>query len=250
MNTIEKIQKRAQLLDEAREMHDKAGHEKRNFTKEEERRFDKCIEEAHLLSAEIEAEEVDLRLQTAQVTNDPDIRSFGGAPIFRGLSGIATRPLAPGEIRIYRKGEERVLAQDIRAKHPLPDDIRPEEVSLGRAIRAMITGDWTKADAEKRIMATSPGAQGGYLIPDSLSSEVIAMAINKMVVQQAGAAFTPMDTKKLTVPKVVAMPEPEWLPENEEGSFGDITFDKVDLGLKRLRYMLVCQWNWQRTRQI
>lgn len=97
MDTIEKIRKRAELLQEARSMHDKAEEEKRDLTKEQESRFYECLRTAELLSTEIEVEEFELR--TTQVL-DPELLSCGGAPVFRD-SALPKRHVIPG--KTYRQ---------------------------------------------------------------------------------------------------------------------------------------------------
>jgi len=206
------------LIDEARAMHKKAEEERRAFTSSETTKYNELMKKVDAKKDEIDAEERAQQLEMA------------GA----GSSGAPNSPPGPGEVRVYRPGEERQYVADMQAANPLPDGIRPEELSLGRAVRSMITGDWSKAPAEQRVMGTVPDSAGGYLVPAPLSADIISLAMAKMRVRQAGAAFTDMPSKTLTIGKVLNIPDGQWLPENAQGDFEDIDFGAVVLTAKKL----------------
>lgn len=218
---------RSTQLAEARAILAKAQLEKRDLTGAEEKQYnllDKEIEEVGLL---IEVEEG--RLAEERGKGEEDAYTVGsGGQLSRG------KEVGPGEVRIYRPGEEKRYIQDEQRRHTLPDGIKPEELSLGRALQAALSGDWSRAQAEQRVMATAPDSGGGYLVPAPLSAGIIGLALNKMKVRRAGALFTPMESKTLTIGRVDGMPIPEWLAENEQGNFSDTTLGAVVLTAKKL----------------
>jgi len=62
----------------------------------------------------------------------------------------------------------------------------PRALSMGRAIRSMVTGSWKNAEAEAECLGSFPGSAGGHLVPDELSNIVIDAARSKSVLMQAG----------------------------------------------------------------
>ncbi len=205
----------SEKIDQARVINDLAKDEKRALTDSEKTEFNR-------LMLEIDDQKTTIRQAERDQKREMDSLADNG------------RATQPGEIRLYKPGEERAFVDAVQAKHSLPDGIRAEDVSVGRAIAAMVTGDWSRANNEKRVMATAPGASGGYLVPAPLSSSIIAMALNKMKVRQAGAQFVPMDSKTLTIPRVDGIPSGAWLAENTAGNFEDVTFGAVTLTAKKL----------------
>jgi HK97 family phage major capsid protein len=107
-----------------------------------------------------------------------------------------------------------------------------EELSLGKAIRAIATGNWGKfAPAEARALGTITG--GEWFVPEELSAAVIQMALAKAQIMKSGAEFVPMDKKTMLIPKILTMPTPEWTAENIgfTGSH-DMTFTGITLSAK------------------
>lgn len=137
-------------------------------------------------------------------------------------------------IQGFGYGEEQRFMQHIMSKNQLPDGIQARDLSLEKAIGAMVTGDWKGCDLEKRVMATSPNASGGFLVPEAMAAGVIGKAINAMRVTQAGARVVPMTSKTMTMARVDGIPTGAWLAENATGSFEDITFGAVELTAKKL----------------
>jgi HK97 family phage major capsid protein len=119
--------------------------------------------------------------------------------------------------------------QSLREHVPLrpPDGIRPGDLSFGRALRAIITGDSRDAQAEQRVMATSPGASGGYLVPEAIALDVLDRARAASTVFRAGARTIPMDTQELHFARVVSAGPPLWKPENVAAPATDVVLDRV-----------------------
>lgn len=220
---LEMRRKRANMLKECRAMLDKAEEERRDLTEREKREYSQKDREIDELGETIKKEEARIHEERRQGEMENEGTISNGWTTGDG-----------SQLRVYAPGEEMRFVRDTLQRHPLPGGIRPEELSLGRAVRSMITGDWSRAQAEQRAMATTPDASGGYLVPAPLSAKLIGLALNRMQTRRAGVAFTPMDSKTLTVAKVKSIPAGAWLGENIPGEFEDMTFDAVTLTAKKL----------------
>ena len=102
-------------------------------------------------------------------------------------------------------------------------------LSVGRAVRGMITGNWEGAEAERRVMGTTPGASGGFLMPDPISANVIDLARNRTVLIQAGALTIPMAAKNLRIVKIVQDPSAAWRDEGDAITESDGEFEAISL---------------------
>ncbi len=103
----------------------------------------------------------------------------------------------------------------------------PEKLSVGRAIRGMISGDWSGAENEKRTLATS--SNGGLLVPLSIFANVIDLARAKSVAAQGGARFVTMPDGNMSLVRVVSATGFESKAENEAFSGGAVGFSPVNL---------------------
>ena len=220
MNAVaKKIQEREKALTEAKELLNKAEKEERDLSQKEKKEYNRLKTKAENLNREIREKKLEFegkgeeaRMETAEIKENKEI---------------------------YRKEDIDAFARDIKqnseVRSELPAGTTTRDLSCGRAIKSIITGDWTGAEAEKRAMSTTPNASGGYVVPDILSADVIGAALNKTAVLSAGAAFTEMESKKVTIPRVTEIPEAEWKGENNEISdYSSMTFEGVDLEAKTL----------------
>lgn len=108
---------------------------------------------------------------------------------------------------------------------------QPEQhLSVGRAVRGIITGDWRDAEAEQRTMSTGNGTLGGFLMPDPISANMIDLARNQAVMIRAGALTIPMASQNLRVVKVVTDPTAQWRGEGAAITESDGTFAALQLG--------------------
>ena len=105
-----------------------------------------------------------------------------------------------------------------------------ERLSFGRMLRGIVTGEWDDASAERRVMSEGVLADGGYLVPTPLSTEIIDLARAQARVIQAGARTVPMTSSTLKMAKVLSDPEPGWRGENQP-----IPEDELTFGLSELR---------------
>lgn len=109
-----------------------------------------------------------------------------------------------------------------------------ESLSLRKALRGIVLGDWDAAEPERRAMSESVLAGGGYLLPTVLSSQMIDLARNDARVMQAGARIFPMENRTVDVAKWVSDPSMAWHTEAATISPSDATIGKITLTAQAL----------------
>lgn len=143
----------------------------------------------------------------------------------------------------YREGAPLASDQSfvgaMRALNRIPDAQAEQPLSLGKYLRGALTGRWDGAEDELRVSNALSGASsaaGGILIPEILSGEVVDLARAQTRVIQAGARVVPMANRKVTIPKWVTDPVPEWRGENspfaeDDGGMGSLEMSAKGLGV-------------------
>lgn len=104
-----------------------------------------------------------------------------------------------------------------------------ESLSMGRAIRAMIVGDWSQAPAEHRALSTTSNPTAGILVPEDMSATVIDKARAASVLVRAGAITVPMDSSTLKIARITTDATISTHTENEAFSHTDVVFDGVEI---------------------
>ena len=218
---IQAKQKRTRLIEEAGALLEKAkGEDRRQLTAAEGAKFDALHKEAEEIETDIKRWDRPVGIQRLLRGK----RGFGDDGIGRGL-------LRTGEIRALAP-EDRLA--DVAPGDPLPDGVQPEDLSLGRFVRGLVTGNWTNAEAEHRVMATTRDTLGGHLVPSPLSSRVIDLARAQARVIQAGAVTVVMEGHTLKLARLTADPSAGWKAENTDASVSDLNLDAVTLEAKVL----------------
>jgi len=229
--------KRDELLQQRQMILDKAIAEKRGYNAEEK----KCVEE---LQAGVTAydqqihDAEDIRNQRAGIPRDqppvtmaigdPEPGTMRGEPESKRIRFIDVK--SGREVRTFLPGEDWTRGRN----YSLPDGIRPEELSIGRMVRGLISGDWTGAQAEQRTMAEGTGMLGGWMVPAPLSARIIQSARTKLRVMQAGALTVEMESPTLKMAKVISEPTAHWVPENADAVFSDLNFAPVEMQAKKI----------------
>lgn len=149
-----------------------------------------------------------------------------------GIAGpAAAAPVREGEVRVLAPSEK--LADVCR--RDLIDGIKPEDLSLGRVLRGLVTGEWSGAEAEKRaVMAEGTSSLGGVLIPAPMAAQVIDLARNQAVVFRAGASTVPMTANTLKMCKVTGDMSASWREENAAITASEMSFDSLSFTAKAL----------------
>ena len=152
----------------------------------------------------------------------PERRSAPAQPV---TAPDAIRTSDPMEWRDCRSGKEvRVLGRDqsFADLHKGGD-----QLSLGRAVRALIVGSWADAPAEHRALSTTANPTAGILAPNPLSATVIDKARALSVLSNAGARVVDIPSGTLTIARVATDATMEVHAENTAFSGSDIVFDAV-----------------------
>lgn len=113
----------------------------------------------------------------------------------------------------------------------------PEEFSLGRALRAVITGDHSAASAECKALGGS-AVPGSFLLPSRVSGMFIDLARAASVIVPAGAQTIIFEDGQLTIPRITADVTAAWRAEGAAISESDPTFDAISVTPKSLGAMV------------
>lgn len=120
---------------------------------------------------------------------------------------------------------------DRYANHVQPvGGINAGELSLGRAIIAMVRGSWANAPAEREFYnALGTGLPGGgaTMVPHQLAANIIDMARAKTALVNAGAITVPMETDRMTMARVSNDPVLETKAENAAFTGTDMVFGEL-----------------------
>lgn len=142
----------------------------------------------------------------------------------------------------YREGAplaaDQTFVGAMRALNRIPEAHDSDaQLSLGKYLRGSLTGRWDGAEDELRVanaLSGATSAAGGILIPEILSGEIVDKARAQTRVVQAGARVVPMANRKVTVPKWVTDPVPEWRAENSAFAEDDAGMSSLELNAKGL----------------
>lgn len=141
----------------------------------------------------------------------------------------------------YREGQPLAADQTyvgaMRALNRVPSIQDETALSFGKYLRGAMTGRWDDASDEMQVFnALSGGSStaGGILIPEILTGQIVDLARARTRVIQAGARVVPMANRKVTVPKWLSDPVPDWRAENSAFAEDDATLGSVDLEAKGL----------------
>lgn len=138
-------------------------------------------------------------------------------------------PLEKGEVRTFKASEKlSKIAEHYRV------DGEQQALSVGKYVRGLVTGEWQGAKAEQQAMAQGVLSDGGYLVPQRLSTELIDLARNKARTMQAGALTVPMESNNLTIARIKEDPQVNWKKENEPIEESGMSFDGIELKTKTL----------------
>lgn len=204
MNPIkEAIDGKTKLVHEARAIINKVETDKRDITPEEQKQYDSLLNQ----------------IDKAQIRIDNLYKEAGITPgkealdIVMGNGHRTTIPNKDGITFYSRDNLKELLSKPGQSKQP---------VSLGKSVRAIITGDYSKLNREERDAIGVGSGGGNYLISMELGKQLIVEALEKTQVINAGARYVPMSENDLMIPKLTQLPSTEFKAENETYS-GDKT---------------------------
>lgn len=153
-----------------------------------------------------------------------DNGGYGGPGDRPGGEHLFVRTASGREIRVVEPSES------IRVAMPNLED--PGGLSIGRFVRAAVSGDWQHAKRESEAVRTMSGASdllGGFLLPDPLSAQVVDAARAEARVIQAGARTIPMTEGTMKIATVAGDPSTYWRFEGVDVTESDATFAQTVL---------------------
>ncbi len=232
MNIRELLERRGSLALGLRSLLDQAESEKRALNTAEEKRWEAGLVELDGVNARI-ARDLGSQADILGGLQRGDRRAFLNAVELRAEESLAPRA-SRQDVDAYAVGQPaggiRFLTSDGREVRGLrPDESfaaamrgtgsAPEtRLSMGRFVRALVKNDWRDAEAERRAMITDVDTQGGFGVPRPLGDEIIDLSRANSVLIGAGALTIPMESKTMTLVRIVTDPTVVWKQEDAKGS--------------------------------
>lgn len=212
-NIAEMRQQRANTITQARAILDKAETEKRAVTTEEETQYDNLIAEAERQQKEIEREERQQSLE--RELGERQQRQQTPAVIPGGIK----EDLEPG-IRMARYTKATLVSQkEGRSFEDVAKRMYPKDITLQEARAAMGAG--TPSD-------------GGVLVPDDYSTEIIPLLRDKSSIRALGARVVPMPKGNLKMAKQTGAANFMWVGENKPINASKTALGMMSLSAKKL----------------
>lgn len=129
-----------------------------------------------------------------------------------------------------------------RQTTPAPDVrvVKNENVSISKYLRGLWLGAWDNAPEEQRIykaLNTAIGTQGGFLVPEEISTDLIELVKAKAVVRRMpGVKVIPMKRDTWSQRRIDTGPVVTWGTQNTSITEDTaLAFGKVELRLKDCR---------------
>jgi len=189
--------------------------------------FRKLIEESRELLSQAESLEELARLRAT--IGLPTEQRVGVIPIADEHAALPAAQWSDSNgRRVHVLGREHRFIDYVRATSRRPE-LNPDELSLGRLLRAMITKTWDGCELERRAMSESINSGGGVLVADELLGRFIDKARNKSVLSQAGMRVVPLSSDTCTIARVATDPSFAIKAENAVFSESDVAFDAVQM---------------------
>lgn len=215
VSSVELRQIRQRVIDAMRDVTAAAERQSRNLNDSERVDFDDCEQAFRDLTAQIEAKEAAERRELDEA------RSLGGGRSTRSAgAAVLTREQSMAE---HVRSQRRSYGDTIDG---LPAD---ENLSFGRIVRGMVTGEWDGADRERRALWESNPTSAGVLVPAPMASGILDLARNQARVMQAGAVTVPMESSSLKIARQTGDPSLAWHTEGDTINESNLTFDSVTL---------------------
>lgn len=128
-----------------------------------------------------------------------------------------------------REAQGAILGREQRMADRFPNTAN---LSLGKYLRGIITGDWENAAAEAQEYRSLTTVTGAALIPQALSAQVLDAVRAKSVLFQSGAGMVPMEARTVVIPRVKTDPIFGFKAEAEACDESIIEFEGVELKAK------------------
>ncbi len=89
-----------------------------------------------------------------------------------------------------------------------------------------------------KALAEGAGTAGGFLVPPEVAREIIEMLRGQAVVMKSGARTMPMNSNILTLPKMTAGAQAEYVGENSNIVKSEESFGQLNLSAKKLAVLV------------
>jgi HK97 family phage major capsid protein len=211
-NSDDAKQKRSKIWDKMNEMIQLRKSEKRDFTNSEKTKYEQLRSDFDVLTErlkELEADEKRALIMAGKAADE---------------SRRQNNPKGSAWIDLETGNQVEVLERSEKMTDVIGKD---RNLNLGRALRALVTGNWTGAAEERAALATTSGS--GLLVPTTVFSDVLDLARSKSVVFQAGGLTALMPDGRMNLARVASDPEIQEKAENEAFSNDNIIFDALPL---------------------
>lgn len=203
--------KKDSLASEMRALVDRAKAEQREFTPEENARFDALDADMTAIRGTLErAKKVDDLPPVLPVVHDRAATDDGA------------------EMRAL--GREETVRSWVEKSSKYVDDFG--RLRLGEVMRAMVTGPRT--DLERRALAEGADSTGGITVPDLTSAEFIDRLRAAVVAIRAGARTVPLRSDVTKMARLTTDPTAAWRAEAGAVAESDPAFDGVTFAPKSL----------------
>lgn len=202
-------EERADLIEEAQKLIDRADKENRKLTESEEREWNRLTTEIEEKMEIIEVIEARERKQADEIMKAWKKRE--GIPD-EGDTEITWRTKKGEPINVYAK------SVNIHSG-------KTAEMDLGDTVRALVHGP--RNEAERRTLSEGTASAGGYTVPEVLAKQVIDLQRKKTRVIQAGAITIALTSDNLTMAKILTDPTVAFREELAAIATGDPTFGAV-----------------------
>lgn len=191
---------------------------------DELRKLDPTAEGAQATIDQFDAElaTLDRRQRVAELLDTED-RKAEGKPVER-RGTMAADAVAIRSDQTWREWQETRTGQPV------------EQLSIGNAVRAIMTGRRDGAEAEFRAMTSSIDSAGGFAVPEPMLPGIMDAVRAASVFVQAGAQTIPMTSSTMRVVQVASDPVPAFRAEaaaiaESDGSFQSVLLNAFSLGV-------------------
>ncbi len=218
-NSNDAKQQKHTIFEQMEALLEKRKAEKRGFTPDEATQYD---------NLKVEFDHCTRQVLDLERSEYEEMRRLGGKPLddhaISRLYGGHHGDKVKGEAEFYDRRTEKpvpVIRSGDRFTDHFPND---ENMSFGKAVRGLVTGDWRGAENERQL---STGSNSGLLVPMSVMATVWDMARARSIAALGGAQFVTMDDGRMSLVRISEVSGFQVKTENEAFSGGGVTFDPV-----------------------
>ncbi|MUV39471.1 hypothetical protein JNUCC1_03349 [Lentibacillus sp. JNUCC-1] len=201
MTIAEMRERRGKLVNQARELVNRAEEEKRDFNAEDQQQYDRIMNEVDELKNKIDREEQlsGLENQLNEPVNTPNRPEPNQQP--SNVDPRASDEYRDAFWKVFRNGKEALQHNEFN----------------------------TLMDSRVRNLAVGTDANGGYLVPDEFERQIIQGLEDQNIMRQLATVITTSSGSR-EIPVETDYGTANWMGENEAYTESDATFGQKVLG--------------------